>query len=180
MMLNKKGFTIAEVIVSFSLVSVILASMVGTTMYYRDKMKQEEVITQLVDFKNTITNAIYDDILSKTNRKIVKVEKCANNANCVDFYDTENHTHKLEVVEYNTTTNEHKKGVYLSYDNILYMLPDSDLGDNTNRICDFVGGFDISHYNDGNIHLYTVKTSYKHWDLDKEYDITVSLIHYND
>ena len=180
-MLNKKGFTIAEVIVSFGLVSAILASMVGTTIYYRDKMKQEEVVTQLVDFKNSITNEIYDDILASNNRKIVKIEKCANNANCVNFIDKANNTHRLEIIEYDTTTNEHKKGVYLSYDNRLHMLPDSDLGNEGSRICDFIGGFDLSRYEDVNNHimLYTVKTTFKNWNLDKDYTIMVTVTHYN-
>ena len=43
-MLNKKGFTVAEVVVSFSLVSVILVSLISTVTFYRDKMKEEEVL----------------------------------------------------------------------------------------------------------------------------------------
>ena len=66
---------------------------------------------------------------------------------------------------------------YLSYDNKLYMLPDSDLGTDEERVCDFMGGFDVSHYEDTDkkIDLYTVKTTFRHKDLNKQYDIMITL-----
>ena len=177
--MNKKGFTIAEVIVSFSLVSVILVSMVGATIYYRDKVKEEEVITQLVDFKNTITNVIYDDILIHNNRKISSIERCIETPNCINFLDKEYAAHTLKI-EYNPMGQ--KKGAYLSYDGKLYMLPDSDLGQDDDRTCDFVGGFDIDYYHDttNKMDLYTVKTSFEHKDLNKQYTIMVTVNHYNE
>lgn len=176
--MNKKGFTIAEVIVSFTLVSIILVSMIGSTIYYRDKVKEEEVVTQLLDFKNTITTLIYDDVLVHNSRKISSVERCVGISNCVNFVVNENVAHTLRI-EYNPTNQ--KKGAYLSYDGKLYMLPDSDLGDGDDRVCDFVGGFDIEYYKDDNNHLelYTVKTGFKHVDLDKQYNITITLSHYD-
>ena len=172
--MNKKGFTVAEVIVSFSLVSVILASMVGATIYYRDKVKEEEVVTQLTDFKNSITKIIYDDILINNEKRIYSVERCIGTTNCVNFVDKENVTHNLRMVY---DPSGQKKGVYLSYDNKLYMLPDSDLGTDEERVCDFMGGFDVSHYEDTDkkIDLYTVKTTFRHKDLNKQYDIMITL-----
>ena len=176
--MNKKGFTIAEVIVSFTLVSIILASMVGSTIYYRDKVKQEEVVTQLIDFKNTITKIIYDDVLMHNERKISNIERCIGTPNCVNFVVDEGTVHTLKI-QYNPANQ--KRGAYLSYDNKLYMLPDSDLGSGDERSCDFVGGFDIEHYEDTNtgVALYTVKTTFKHKDLDKQYDIMITITHYN-
>ena len=178
--MNKKGFTIAEVIVSFSLVSVILASMVGSTIYYRDKVKEEEVVTQLIDFKNTITTTIYDDILIHNDRKISSIERCIGTSNCVNFVDKGDIAHTLKIIYDPPEAN--KKGVYLSYDEKLYMLPDSDLGTGDERVCDFVGGFDIDHYHDtdNKLDLYTVKTSFKHKDLNKQYNISVTLTHYDE
>ena len=172
--MNKKGFTIAEIIVSFSLVSVILASMVGATIYYRDKVKEEEVVTQLIDFKNSVTKIIYDDILINTSRKITSVERCVGITNCVNFIDTTNTSHPLRIV-YNPAGEI--TGAYLSYDGKLYMLPDSDLGNGTELVCDFMGGFDIDYYEDttNGVDLYTVKTSYRHKDLGKQYSIIVTI-----
>ena len=56
--INNKGFTTVEVVLSFSLVVVILASMVSIVVNYRDRVTDEEVKTQLLDFKNTIHNRI--------------------------------------------------------------------------------------------------------------------------
>ena len=176
-MLNKKGFTIAEVIISFSLLSVILASVIGSTVFYRDKLKEEEVVTQLMDFKNTITKTIYDDILTYQSRKLIKAETCIGTANCINFLDKNDDSHVLKIVEYTESNNEHKKGVYLSYDNTLYMLPDSDLGSAESRVCDFIGGFNIDYYKENGLEIYTVKTKFKHKDLNKEYDIMLTITH---
>lgn len=162
-MLNKKGFTIAEVVVSFTLISVILASMVSATVYYRSKVKSEEVVSQLVDFKNMITKTIYDDIISG---KIVSAQRCSGSVdNCVNFYDRNNTPHPLEIIE---TLTGNKKGVYLSYDGVKYMLPDSDLGTGNDRVCDFVNGININTYDNK---IYKIKATFIHKDLDLQYSI---------
>ncbi len=167
--LNKKGFTIAEVLVSFSLITIILASIISATVFYRDKLKQEEVISQLLDFKNTIVKVVYDDI---TAGRIARVERCIGTANCVNFTNASGtETHTLKIREVTTSTSTEKKGVYLSYDGTQYMLPDSDLGDGEDRICDFIGGFEISDYPENNGRIYRVKTSFKHKDIDLQYDL---------
>lgn len=161
--LNNKGFTIAEVMVSFSLISVILVSMITATMFYRDRIKEEEIASQLWDFKNYMTKIIYDDIIDND---LVKAEYCVGSSNCVNLYDANNsNPHTMKIVEYDTGDN---KGVYLSYNNVKYFLPDSDLGTGNDRICDFVGGFDISGYNN---ELYKVKVSFRHKDMDIHHDL---------
>ena len=174
-MLNKKGFTIAEVIISFTILSIILASVIGSTIFYRNKMKEEEILTQLADFKNTVTKVVYDDILANDNRRIVNVERCIGTANCINLIDKANQSHTLKIVEYTSTTTDHKRGIYLSYNNILYMLPDSDLGVGEERVCDFIRGFDIENYSQDNLGLYTIKTSFRHKDLDAKYDIMLTI-----
>ena len=161
-MINKKGFTIVEVIVSFSLISILLASMISTMMYYRDKVKDEEVKTQLWDFKNTITKTVYDDII---NSSIVRVETCIGAQDCVNLIDINEQNHVLKIVE---VDNDDKRRVYLSYDGIKYMLPDSDLGTGNDRICDFVGGLELSSYNNK---LYKIKLAFRHKDMGIHYDL---------
>ena len=167
-MLNKKGFTIAEVIVSFSLISIILASMIASVMFYRDKIKSEEVLSQLWDFKNTVTKVIYDDIIEN---KMVRVDTCVGVPNCVKLSNSDNSVnHTLKIVEYDQTTSSHIRGVYLYYNNIKYMLPDSDLGTGYDRLCDFVGGLNFDVYENK---LYKLKLSYRHKDMNKHYDILI-------
>lgn len=166
--INNKGFTIAEVLVSFSLITIILASIAGATIHYRDKLKQEEVISQLQDFKNMITKVIYDDIVSGN---IVSVERCIGTANCVNFIDLDNNARTLKIVDVEETTSVSKRGAYLYYNGIKYMLPDSDLGTGYDRVCDFVGGFEVAEYPENSGRLYKVKTSFKHKDIDLQYDL---------
>ena len=180
--MNKKGFTIAEVIVSFSLVTVILASMIASTVYYRNKVKEEEIITQLTDFKNNVTKTIYDDILTHEDRKLISAERCIGTANCINFVDKNGQPHVLKIEEILESNEEShtKRGAYLFYDNTKYMLPDSDIGIGQSRVCDFVSGFSLEKYKEDEISLYTIKTSFMHKELDKKYDIILTLTHYDE
>ena len=45
------------------MVIIILASLIGFTVAYRDKIGLEEVKTQLLDYKNSITRMVYNDII---------------------------------------------------------------------------------------------------------------------
>ena len=164
-MLNKKGFTIAEVVVSFGLISVILISMISSAMFYRDKLKSEEVVTQLLDFKNTVTTVVYDDIMEK---EMVRADTCIGTMNCVVLTDKNGVDHILKIYERETSSNDEKKGVYISYDETKYMLPDSDLGSGNDRVCDFVGGFEVKSYDNK---LYKIKTSFVHKDMNLNYDL---------
>ena len=164
-MLNKKGFTIAEVIVSFSMISVVLASIVAFTVTYRDKLKNEEVVSQLLDFKDSITKIVYDDIVAG---KYVRIEKWISSSSCVNFIDTTNNAHTLEVVE----LTDSKKGVYLSYDGVKYMLPDSDIKEGSLYLCNFDGRFDLKNYDNK---IYTLKISFNHYGLNKAYDILLTV-----
>ena len=166
-MLNKKGFTIAEVLVSFILVTVILSSIVSATIYYRDRLKQEETISQLIDFKNTITKVVYDDLLDES-KSITRVETCVGVQNCVNFISESNDSYTFKIVEQEQTVGNKTRGVYVQYDGIEYMLPDSDLGDGAERICDFINGIDIETYED---RIYKVKVSFRHVDYNLQYDL---------
>ncbi len=173
-MLNKKGFTIAEVIVSFSLIAIILTSIISATLFYRDKMKNEEIVTQLLDFKNNITKIVYDDII---NKKIVRAENCLGTPNCVNLIDVNNNKYELKIRDFDTATLTNNEGAYLYYDDVQYMLPDSDLIANRYvydnheeiiRVCDFSGPIEISSYDD---ELYKIKIAFQHKYMDLDYDI---------
>ena len=167
-MMNKKGFTIIEVIVSFSMISIILTSIVGFAINYRNRLKDEEVISQLVDFKNTITKVVYDDIFRYG---IVRIEKCISSSSCANFIDRNNNIHTLEIIDIRETSSVNKKGAYLSYDGIKYMLPDSDIRQGDQYMCNFDGKFIFSNYND---RIYTLKIQFTHYGLNKEYEIFIT------
>ena len=173
-MLNNKGFTIAEVLVSFSMITLILLSIIGSTVFYRNKLKEEEVKSQLLDFKNSITKIVYDDI---TSGKVNYVETCLGVSNCLNLVGNDNSVHTLRIVEVLESSEIEKRGVYLSYDGIKYMLPDSDLIENDSsgniiRACDFTNGLRFSYYED----IYTIKLSFEHKEYGTKYDIMLTIL----
>lgn len=111
--MNKKGFTTVEVIVSFMMLSVILTSLITFSIRYRKRVEIERGKSEVIDFKNTMTKIVYDDII---NGKYTKIEYCQDNQKCVNFLDNEGNTYELSYIK------EDKD--YLVYQNIKYPLPD--------------------------------------------------------
>lgn len=185
--MNKKGFTTIELIVSFVMVVIILASLVGFTVNYRDRVKQEEVNSQLYDFKNTITKIIYDDIISL---KYKSITPCVGQDNCVVFVaeDGTNHTLKVENICKNVDCNNKRPcaledcGVYLVYDDVKYMLPDSDLnkynkdlqGDNIGikESASVLYKFTLKSYENS---LYNLKMIFKHYKVADDIEIMLTI-----
>lgn len=69
--LNNKGLSAVEVIVCFSIVSVMAISLLNIVMSYKDKQEEESYRSELITYKNTITEMIQKDV---TEKKLVKVE----------------------------------------------------------------------------------------------------------
>lgn len=175
--MNNKGFTIVEVVIAFAMLAAILLSLITFSITYRDKVRNEEIKTQLIDYKNTITKIIYDDIIRK---KITSIEKCDgqddSNITCVEFINADNEKISLEIMPIFTTTSSLKKGIYLKYHGINYMLPDSDLNKTDeaksqfiDNMCSFEGGFNLTNYND----IYSLKLTYRHYILEEVFDINL-------
>ena len=172
--MNKKGFTTIELVVSFAMIAIILASLLSFTIYYRDKVKNEEIRSQLLDFKNTITKVVYDDIISG---KIVKAEYCAGSTSCINLIGKNNEVHVLKII---TDLSNSNRGIYLNYDGTDYMLPDSDIYQSKSNAdtkteelfaCSF-NAFELSNYN--NL-IYNIKIKYRHYLLDEEYEILLTI-----
>lgn len=168
-MLNKKGFTIAEVVVSFAMITIILTTIVGFTVRYRDRVKGEEIKSQLIDFKNTITKVVYDDIISG---KIVRMEKCLIESNCINLIDKNNNAHVLSQEIISVTSGNIKKGIYINYDGTKYMLPDSDINESNEYMCYFDEPFTLNSYENK---FYTLVISYKHMNFEESYKIYLTI-----
>ena len=95
--------------------------MVAMVVNYRDRVTDEEVKTQLIDFKNTITKIVYDDI---TEGIYTSIKSCGDM--CIKFVGSEEN--KLEIItEFGDSGIS--KGYYFEYKGIKYFVPDSDLND---------------------------------------------------
>lgn len=70
--LNNKGLTSIEILVCFSIVTVIVISMFKAINNYKDKQDLESYKNTVTTYKNTLTKAIEEDILK--NQGITKAE----------------------------------------------------------------------------------------------------------
>lgn len=174
--MNKKGFTVVEVVIAFSLLAVLVVALIRFTVTYRDKVREEESRTAITDFKNTITKIIYDDIIMGGVKKIEKLNGCPTNTTenmaCVNFIDWEDKVYPLVLVNINRNPEDDslKNGLYLKYNDIYYMLPESKMNNQGERPCEFVSDFIVNKYEN----VYNLKISFIHHILDEIFDISIT------
>ena len=116
--MNKKAFTTVEMILTILLVVVIMATITSVTLVYRDKSEYEESVTEIENYKNTLTKIIYDDILDETNPVTGIIE----NGNTYTLVRATNPI-TLEII--NDPSNN-KIGI--KYDSVNYLVPGCDKG----------------------------------------------------
>ena len=116
--MNKKAFTTVEMILTILLVVVIMATITSVTLVYRDKSEYEESVTEIENYKNTLTKIIYDDILYKSN----PVTSIIENGNTYTLVRATNPI-TLEII--NDPSNN-KIGI--KYDSVNYLVPECDKG----------------------------------------------------
>ena len=116
--MNKKAFTTVEMILTILLVVVIMATITSVTLVYRDKSEYEESVTEIENYKNTLTKIIYDDILDETN----PVTSIVENDNTYILVRATNPI-TLEII--NDLSNN-KIGI--NYDSVNYLVPGCDKG----------------------------------------------------
>ena len=116
--MNKKAFTTVEMILTILLVVVIMATITSVTLVYRDKSEYEESVTEIENYKNTLTKIIYDDILDETN----PVTSIIENGNTYTLVRATNPI-TLEII--NDPSNN-KVGI--KYDSVNYLVPGCDKG----------------------------------------------------
>lgn len=174
--MNKKGFTTIELIVSFIMVVVILTSLIGFTTAYRGKVNDEELKSKLFDFKNTILKVVYDDIIRYS---VVRMSSCVGDDHCVNLVSNDGSIHTLRVVS------EESGIVYIEYNGTKYQLPDSELnkayketspnGESNIIITDSACNITDFKYTNYQNKIFTVKISFKHYMIDKPFDILITI-----
>lgn len=166
--MNKKGFTTIEIVLSFTLVVLILTGLTVIVINYRDKVPTEEIKTQLLDYKNTITKIVYDDIVKGD---YVSLQSCIDAYRCVNFIKPDGTSESLKVINQLEDMSGIKTGMYIEYKGIKYMLPDSDLNSETGYVSDikeFVNEIDNTYG------LYSVKIPLYHAGIN--YGLNISLV----
>ena len=166
--MNKKGFTTVELILTVVVVMTIMATITSVTYNYRDRSNLETVITDINDYKNTVTKIIYDDILSinSSNGRVIKLEKESNNDRKYKLITETNHEYNLEIID-----ELDKKGI--RYDNIEYIVPGS-----SNSLVTFDG---VSMYpiDDNESNIYSLDIYFKHKNLKDRVKIHFIISNYS-
>ena len=68
--LNRRGFTVVELILSFVFVFIVAFGMYELIFNYRTRQNEESIKAQLNDYTNEITLAIQNDIFQRTLKNI--------------------------------------------------------------------------------------------------------------
>ena len=127
--MNKKGFTVIELILSFAFVSILTVSLFTLLMNYKTKEQHAADLTELNQYKDNMTMLIQNDIEQKL---LKKVEYCMNGTEripkCVDLYFHDNTVKRLQVAyaekhdDVETSTFYYYE-YYIIYDETLYPTP---------------------------------------------------------
>lgn len=115
-MLNKKGFTVLEVVISFTFVVVILASMFAVVINYQNETEIEKIKSSILVFRDSMLEIVYNDIISNN---MEKMDSCGDK--CVQIITSQN----TYILQSGTDSNGN---TYLEYRGTKYTLPDSQNG----------------------------------------------------
>ena len=182
-MLNKKGFTVVELIMSFAFVSVLTASLLAVVINYKEKEQDLSIKTELLSFKSKVTIDIQSDIQKKV---LDYMEHCVDESNnrinrCVRIHFKNGETKVLQVKEeikedyiLNEDGTEEPfmyKAPYITYGDIRYTPPEAG-----NIIVDNTFMLDYNTATDGvenGLTLYKISIDFKHVDIDADINISI-------
>lgn len=175
--INKKGFTVIELILSFALVMFLSVAMFALVNNYRAKEEKEATSRDLLTLKNTLTQDIYEDIQTS---KLDRIEYCKDNNNeiikqCINIYFLDGTSKQLNIQKEKVITED--DGTTFQYDtfNIIYgkvkyKNPDPKF---TKIVSDYILTYstETDELEYGN--LYKIKIRVRHQDIQEEYIIEV-------
>jgi len=182
-MLNKKGFTVVELIMSFAFVSVLTASLLAVVINYKDKEQDLSIKAELLSFKSKLTVDIQNDIQTKI---LDSMEHCIDASNnrisrCVKLIFKNGETKVLQIKEeikedyiLNDDGSEEPfmyKAPYITYGDIRYTPPEAG-----NIIVNNTFILDYNTANDGvenGLSLYKISIDFEHVDIDADINISI-------
>ena len=150
--MNKKGFTTVELVLTLVLVAIIMATITNTTFVYRDRSQYEDTKSEIINYKNTVTKIIYDDILDAIN-PIISITKVSDNN-----YNLITNTEEKSLIIINET-----KKIGINYDGVDYIVPDSE-----DELVEFIG---VNYKEDTINNLYSLEIMFSHSNLEDTYKI---------
>ena len=108
--MNNKGFTLVELLVSFTLSMIIVIILFQLIINLKEVYMQIGLKTELLNKQNLMENKIYSDLL---NRQVTQIDNCNTGLLCINFtYDNGD----VKTLQLNDTKNT------LSYDGYIIKL----------------------------------------------------------
>lgn len=161
--MNKNGFTTIEMILTMVLVIIIMANITTVTYAYRDKANYEETITDLINYKNTLTKIIYDDILY-SDSDVVSISRgvVGGALNETDYKNIK--LKKLDNSEIGLSIINETGRAGIKYNNVDYIIPDSD--------ADLIKISDINLKKNDTYGIYSVDITFYHENIT-DYDFRI-------
>lgn len=111
--MNKKGFTIIELVVSFSLTMVVVLVLFEIVLVLKDLFEVSGLKSELLNKQSLITQKLYEDI---NENNIYSIQQCGDY--CLTFTFNDNTTKELEIDKENLT---------FKYGNLVVAFPQTTL-----------------------------------------------------
>lgn len=104
--LNNKGITVVEILICFSIVSIITITMFKAINSYRDKEEEESFKMTVNTYRTSLTKVIYSDIIKNKGIKEASVEQIegSNISSATEAYKSLNFTYRLSLKYKNDST----------------------------------------------------------------------------
>lgn len=178
--LNKKGFTLTELIVSFVFVFTIVFAMYELLINYRIRQNKESMKANLIDYTNQITLMIQNDIIEKTLNNIDYcninddlIERClvlTFNDGTSKMLSIENDIKNYDGIDYDIS--------YIVYDGVIYESNDAIMLD---YIYDTLlyNSYDIDDNENKNVRIYQISIPIEHKEIDGKYGVFITAVAYD-
>lgn len=175
--MNKKGFTVIELILSFAFVAVLTVALFSLVMNYRKKEQYAEEVTELIAFKNNITMRIQNDIEQKLLKDVKYCTSGGSRINrCVEFSFQDGTKSQLQILLEDVTDHVGESvfsyyRYYVVYDDILYPTPAP--GSVEVKSDYMLENSDENDELENNLGLYRVRVGFYHKDADVNAEINI-------
>ena len=175
--MNKKGFTVIELILSFAFVSILTISLFSLVMNYKDKEQYAQDITELNSFRNNITMMIQKDLqvhilktINYCNDGGGIVNRCIN----LEFQDGTSKqfriAYKEETVPRKTSTFKYYR-YFIIYDDLVFEAPAAG---NVEIRTDFMLEYSTKEDSlENHLGLYKIRVGLYHKNLNTNTEISI-------
>jgi len=173
--LNRDGFTVIELLLSFLFAFVVAFAMYGLIFNYRVRLNEESIKNQLRDYTNQVTLAIQNDI---TERVLKDIDYCTFDDGtiidrCLILHFNDGEMKKLSV---EAGTKEYDGQIYdinyIRYGGIIYESPDAILLDYRVNYMLYTT-FESEELEDENVKVFKISIPIYHNDLEEDYGISI-------